>query len=68
MHPDLYLIVYRQAERELEQRLAYQLAARARAVEGPPRPRRRTASEVVRAARAALRPAPRSVRPVCCTA
>ncbi len=67
MHPDLYLIVYRQSERELEQRLARLLDPRAAAT-APARPRRRRLSEAVRALGATLRPAPTSPVPDCCAA
>ncbi|MDO8119861.1 hypothetical protein Q6346_00875 [Isoptericola sp. b490] len=62
MHPDLYLVVYRQMERELEQRLAHQLAARTRAAASAVTPHRR---EPVRAARQGL---PRATAVACCPA
>lgn len=42
MHPDLYVLISRDRERELEQRLRYRLAAQERsgALDRPRRPRR----------------------------
>jgi hypothetical protein len=66
MHPDLYLVVYRQSERELEQRLARRLDPRA--ATAPTRSLRRALADTARAVGAALRPAPRSPVPDCCPA
>ncbi|HEY3436174.1 MAG TPA: hypothetical protein VGK35_00685 [Actinotalea sp.] len=43
MHPDLFLTVYRQHERELEQHLLQRYAAEERAASGPRRQRSRRA-------------------------
>lgn len=42
MHPDLYLVVYRQQERELEHRLEQRRSIQARTDAGPGRRARRT--------------------------
>jgi hypothetical protein len=63
MHPDLFLIVYRQSERELEQRLAHRRAAAERQRQSRP-------AHVGTPARVTallnLRPTPAG--PVCCPA
>ncbi len=65
MHPDLYLIVYRQAERELEQRLAHRRAAAER--QPPSSPTRVSPSARVTAL-LNRRATPRPAGPVCCPA
>ena len=66
MHPDLYLVVHRQRERELDERLRRRLVAEERATPrtgDAPRPWLARLVSWVQAARPAPRPAP-----VCCPA
>lgn len=68
MHPELHLVVHRQQERELEQRLARELVRRERAASGSPvvaSPWWVVLTERLRARTAV--PA-RAAGPVCCAA
>ena len=66
MHPDLYLVVHQQRERELDLLLRHRLAAEERAPAPTGDARRPRSTRFVSWARG-LRPAPRPV-PGCCPA
>ena len=69
MDPELHLRLYRQAERELERRLAHRLTAASR-TPSPTRARREPALATLVARLTALMPAPVSAGPAlaCCPA